>query len=348
MKHAAILLSFLSAGGVFASETALAHAAKTTTAPVAPPVAPVVAPAPAFSLVLKPQASSTGDEILLSEIVEAPAGGAPAWLNTPVTRAGAAGQTRIVYTSEITNALRRAGIADTVEIAGSNDCRVTALSQAIPAADVDAAIVDSVRKFYSADSDLEVTADVLSQQPFTPIRPGPIEVSVDIPEAGLRPTTQSLRVRIMQNGRRVAEAAASVRIKVNGSIAVAAERLPVNTVITESDIKTVRKDLSASDLLLRGDANDLIGLRVKQMISAGGVVHRKLLAAPLVIKRGDPVAVVVRRGGLELHSTGEARGDAALNESVRIFIPDSNAEVVGRAAGPREVALDAGHTQGSK
>jgi len=349
MKHAAILLSFLSAGGVFASETALAHAGKAAATPKVVPLAPVVAPAPAFTLTLKPQAVSSGDEILLSDVIETQAtGAAPTWVNTPVMRAATASQTRIIYTADIQNALRRAGVNETVEIAGSNDCRVTALSQAIPAPDVDAAVVDAVRKFYSADSDLEITAEVLSQQAFTPIRPGAIEINVDIPEAGLRPTTQSLRVRIMQNGRRVAEAAASVRVRVNGSITVAAERLAAGTVIADADLKTVRRDLSANDLTLRSEASDLIGLRVKQAISGGGVVHRKLLAAPLVIKRGDPVAVIVRRGGLELHSSGEARNDAALNESVRIFIPDSNAEVVGRAAGPREVALDTPHSQGTK
>lgn len=345
MKHAAILLSFLSAGGVFASETALAQVGKAAAAPAVAPVAP----APTISLTLKAQAVSSGDEILLSEVVDASkAGLAPAVLNASVSRAAAANQMRIIYPAEIQNALRRAGVNETVEVTGSNDCRVTALSQAIPAPDVDAAIVEAVRKFYSGDSDLEVSAEVLSQQAFTPIRPGPIEISVDVPDAGLRPTTQSLRVRISQNGRRVAEAAASVRVRVNGTITVATERLPANAVITEADIKTVRKDLSANDLTLRSDANDLIGLRVKQAISSGGVVHRKLLAAPLVIKRGDAVAVTVRRGGLELHSSGEARNDAALNEAVRVFIPDSNAEVAGRAAGPREVALDEPVSRGSR
>lgn len=340
MKRTAVILFALSGAGLSAAETRLAPVAQIALATPTP--APVVAVPAAYTLTLKAQAVSAGDEVLLSEVAELAKSekNPPAWMQTPVSRAAAPGQMRSVYAQEITAALRRGGLTETVEIIGANESHVTALAQTIAPQEVDAAIRDAVAKAFSNDADLEAAAEIISQQPLGSVRPGPFDLSVDIPETGLRPTTQSLRLRVSQNGRRATDAAISVRIRVTGTVSVAVDRIAAGAVLSDNDIKSVRRELSIADLALRGDSSDIIGMRVKQGISASQIVHHKLLAAPLVVKRGDSVSVTVRRGELELHVNGEARTDAAMNEMVRVFIPDSNAEIIGRASGPRDVVLD--------
>jgi flagella basal body P-ring formation protein FlgA len=346
MNKAASLLLFCTLSlGAGASEKTVALA------PVAPvraaandASAPVLKDAvkESLKLTLKAQSSSAGDEVLLSEVIDASAiqGEAPAWLNTPVCKAAVAGGTRSVYQQEILNALRRQGVSEAISFTGANETKVTAQSQAIQMQDVMDLVRDSVRAAFEQDSDLETQVEFTNAQQLNPVRPGHTELSVEVPEAGLRPGVQMVRVRVSQSGRRVAETPVSIRVRVTGTVTVAAERIPANAVLEETSIKTLRKELTANEMNLRGELSELIGLRAKQSISAGQILQRRMLAQPLVIKRGDAVSVIVRRGALELTAMGEARADAALNESVRVLLQDNGAEVIGRASGSREVCLD--------
>ena len=62
-----------------------------------------------------------------------------------------------------------------------------------------------------------------------------------------------------------------------------------------------------------------------------GLEYRKLVGGGLIL---------VKRGALELAARGEARGDAGLDDPVRILVADTGAEIVARASGPREATLD--------
>ena len=51
---------------------------------------------------------------------------------------------------------------------------------------------------------------------------------------------------------------------------------------------------------------------------AGTVLSASDLAAPRLVRRGDQVALVSRRGGVEVRVSGRALGDAGENERVAV------------------------------
>jgi flagellar basal body P-ring formation protein FlgA len=351
MKRAAIFL-FLTSGAVaLAGDVATNSPRLATQAPSPAPVAAQTPNPDALQLSLKPVAVSEGDEILLEDLVELSAAqmdAKPLWLKYAVCHAASPGQVRTVLPQEIRSALRRNGVETQIEFSGATETRVTAQAQAISPEDITVALQDAVRVAYEHDSDLETSVEVVSLQPLNPLRPGPVDISVDLPNNGIRPGSVSLRVAFSQNNRRIADTSVAVRVKVIGTLTVAGDRIPGGTVLSDGDLRTLRRELSSSELEQRCDAHELIGLRAKQTLSAGRPVTKRMVAEPLLVKRGDAVSIVVRRGALELSTRGEARSDAALHDTVRVFVPQSEAEIMARVTGPREVSMDDPRTNASR
>lgn len=90
------------------------------------------------------------------------------------------------------------------------------------------------------------------------------------------------------------------------------------------------RSLEASDLVLKKvelselhgsfatDAEQLLGYRTRRGVRAGQPVSPGLLAARLLVRKGDNVVIHARGGGMLASMTGTALGDGALREEVKI------------------------------
>lgn len=296
-----------------------------------------------IGITLKTEALSAGEEVLLKEIATltlVPAGKQASLESVAVGRAAQAGQNRAFSQADVLAALRKSGFISAVNVQGAASVTVTAALERIGGkkfADVAAA---AVRAYFEKDPDLETEIEITSVPADVNLRPGAISLEADLPEGGARPGSQSIKVRVLQGGRRMAESVVGIKVKLSGSMQVAAEKLQSGDLLNEADIKIVRKELNANDFLGRTNAAKLVGMRAKKTVNLDEPLIRSSFAMPQVIKRGDAVTVYVRRGGLELATRGEAKTDAALDESVRVLVADSGAEVIARASGSREATLD--------
>jgi flagellar basal body P-ring formation protein FlgA len=296
-----------------------------------------------LAVTLRADAVSAGEQILLSEIAALP--GWPAeqlarGQQVAIGRAALPAQTRTLTAQEIANALKRAGFTEKIEVNGEPSVAVTAASQTITGERLTEIAANAVRAYFAQDADLEAEVIVSSTPGDVLLRPGPVSLDAELPDSGPRPGTLSVRVRVSQNGRRIAEPVAGVLVHVTGSLPVASERLLAGEILGEAGVKLVRRELSAGELASRCTPARLVGMRAKKIIAADEPLTRGLFAAPQVIHRGEAITIVVKRGDLELAARGEARNDAALDEPVRVLVQDSSAEVIARASGAREATLD--------
>jgi flagella basal body P-ring formation protein FlgA len=115
--------------------------------------------------------------------------------------------------------------------------------------------------------------------------------------------------------------------------------LPRKHILTEDDLISLRRDVYS----LRGgysvDANDLIGQELKRALRSGDVVYNYQLQAPDIIKKGDKVTVITRRGSLSVMSDGIAMGDASKGEKVRVENERSSRIIQARVTGPGTVEV---------
>ncbi len=80
----------------------------------------------------------------------------------------------------------------------------------------------------------------------------------------------------------------------------------------------------------------LVGQEAYRRLLAGRPVRRGEVGPPRLVRRGETVTVVYRRGALELMLTARALEDGALGQVVRLVNPDSRRTLRARVVGPRE------------
>lgn len=92
----------------------------------------------------------------------------------------------------------------------------------------------------------------------------------------------------------------------------AGEAIPADAVATEA------RDTSRIAGAALADVSQAAGQVARRTLPAGTVLSAGDLAAPRLVRRGDLVALVSRRGGVEVRVSGRALGDAGENERVAV------------------------------
>lgn len=86
-------------------------------------------------------------------------------------------------------------------------------------------------------------------------------------------------------------------------------------------------------------AHDAAGKEATRNLPAGSVVRATDLVAPRLVRRGEPVSVVVRSGGLAIATPGKALGSGGAGDLVRVVVAATNRTLDGVVHGPGEVRV---------
>ena len=111
-------------------------------------------------------------------------------------------------------------------------------------------------------------------------------------------------------------------------------------IVTEGDIATIEMPLQRVGRFAVRREQDLLGMQVRRMLTAGRPVPLQSVMPPIIVARGEQVEIVFKQGGLSLSAKGRAMADAHLGEEVRVVNLSSNKTVsaVARSQGLVEVA----------
>lgn len=108
-----------------------------------------------------------------------------------------------------------------------------------------------------------------------------------------------------------------VRARMSALVAVAAAPVAANAVLGEADIALERRDVTnVPDPI--GLVDDAVGQTSRRSLRAGDVLRASQLAAPIAVRRGDPVTMVARQDGVEVSMAGEALDPGARGAVVRV------------------------------
>ncbi|SFR75715.1 flagella basal body P-ring formation protein FlgA [Stenotrophomonas maltophilia] len=109
-----------------------------------------------------------------------------------------------------------------------------------------------------------------------------------------------------------------VKVRRNQTVLVLARGIAAGETLTAADISTAQRDAARIAGAVLADPNAAIGRIARRPLQAGTLLSSNDLVAQRLIKRGDNVALVSRRGSVEVRIAGRAMGDAGENERISV------------------------------
>ncbi|MEF7615605.1 flagellar basal body P-ring formation chaperone FlgA [Aquincola sp. MAHUQ-54] len=108
-----------------------------------------------------------------------------------------------------------------------------------------------------------------------------------------------------------------VRGSLSADVVVAATSVPSGKPLAAADLTLDRRDVSSlADPL--SDIDEASGQAPLRPLRAGQVLQKRLLTAPVLVKRGDSVLIDARRGPVQVTASGEALEPGKRDEVVRV------------------------------
>lgn len=107
-----------------------------------------------------------------------------------------------------------------------------------------------------------------------------------------------------------------VRARISAKVAVTAGPVAAGQLLSDDDLVIERRDISSLTDTIGAAA--AVGQASRRTLRAGAVLRQSQLAAPILVKRGDPVVMLARVEAIEVSTAGEALDSGAQGAVVRV------------------------------
>ena len=146
---------------------------------------------------------------------------------------------------------------------------------------------------------------------------------------------------IVRDGEREVRGTVTAKIGLYAEVAVAAEDIPADTILTGSMIAMKRVPVSSNVSDHFTCPRDLVGLRTKRNILADKPVTSAMVEQPILVKRRDIVKVTVRIPGTNnaVEANARAEENGRRGEFIRVTNVNSRETFLAEVIGPRKVQV---------
>lgn len=131
-----------------------------------------------------------------------------------------------------------------------------------------------------------------------------------------------------------------VTVKVYKHVVVASKSLSRGDLLTESDLKRIKYDMSQLPAGYIEEPADGLGMEVKRRVSQGTPLTTSMIKKPNIIKRGQQVSIVARAGSMEVRMSGKALSNGAVGERVRVLNLKSKKKLEGTVTPKGDIKVD--------
>lgn len=173
--------------------------------------------------------------------------------------------------------------------------------------------------------------------------PGDVALNVTLQSGSVQRGTMTVLVEAMVTDGRGTRTSrtATVTFKINPvqEVVVAVRELPRRAVIGPADVRVERRAASRVPGGAVREPAQVVGKETTRAVAPGEVVTAQSLTAPLLIKRGSVVSLVLEGQNFKIVARGVAAEDGARGAAIRVVNQLSRREVVGRVEDERTVRV---------
>jgi len=130
-----------------------------------------------------------------------------------------------------------------------------------------------------------------------------------------------------------------IQVRFYGDVVVLKRPLARGDSIEAHDISLVRRELGALNGQYVSALEEVVGMVARRPLGAESVINPSMISAPEVIKRGERVSIVARRGAFTVRGSGTALGNGSVGEIVRVRNTRSKRTIEGIVAAPGVVEV---------
>ena len=153
------------------------------------------------------------------------------------------------------------------------------------------------------------------------------------------PIKRNLSIKVNCEGNKPWSFYASATMSVEKPIVVAGSDLPKNHILTRNDLSIIYKNTFEMRSGYKSTVDELVGLQLKRAVRTHNVIYDHVLKSPDIIKKGERVTLIAKRGSLSVTSLGVALSDGSRGEKILIENARSARVVQGMIVGPGTVEL---------
>lgn len=131
-------------------------------------------------------------------------------------------------------------------------------------------------------------------------------------------------------------------VNVYSTVYQTAHALPRGHIIRKTDLEPVEYNLARLSYGYFSDSSKLIGMQTKRRLSQGRVITPNQIKPPLLIKRGEQVALVSESSLFKVKMSGKAMMDGAYGDRIRVKNSSSRRIIEGKVTQPGVVMIGPG------
>lgn len=303
-------------------------------------LAPGEAAADRLAIVFQAEVSLKGPQVLLGDIarIEPTGPAAEAAGRLPVAAAPAPGQSKEISAGLVIAGLRHRPETAEADWQGSPSILVRRAANRLTREQLQQIITEYLREQRPQLPKAEIRFSALRAPEELFLPPGDLSWRVSPSQPGIL-GSNSFTIALFVDGEPSGQCVVRGRLEALAEVATATTILHKGTALSEANLRLQQQDISGMHGSF-SELEQLFGMQAARTITAGTAIEPTQVIAPALIREGEMVKIVARKGSLLLSAHGLARSDGRLGEKIQVKNISSNKMILCRVDGPGTVSVE--------
>jgi flagella basal body P-ring formation protein FlgA len=132
----------------------------------------------------------------------------------------------------------------------------------------------------------------------------------------------------------------TTKIRWKDDVVIAKKNIRQGKVLGKNDIKTVEKDVTFLQTPYLNSLKSAKGMTGRRLFKRGEILDESLLRRPIVVKFGQPLELVLKKGDLQVQMMGKARGAGAIGDRIPVFIGHTRTKVFAKILNKNQARVE--------